>query len=409
MNYLENIVQSLESLKQNKLRSGLTLLSVAIGVFSIISVGTLVGSLNATVNNKLDELGENTFFVTKTPSFSTGRDWRKYHSRKNISYKQYKELKKRMTLTDQISPLITSAGFTVQFEKYKTDPDVMLIGADEYYFKNNNFKIESGRPIVEFDINNVSEIAIVGKDVLLKIFKNNENPIGKKIKIKNHQYTIAGVLEPKGATMGRSEDNLVCIPVTTFIKYYSSEDESLQLTLKAESKELLSKTMDESIGHLRSIRGVKPSDENDFELATNESLSDQFSSFTDYLFYFGFICGSISILAAGVGIMNIMLVAVKERTKEIGVRKAVGAKKGVILTQFIIEAITLSQIGGIIGIFGGIAVGGLASVAFGFTFAIPWAWVVVSVTICTILGVLSGYYPARKAANLDPIEALRYE
>lgn len=409
MNYLESIVQSLESLKQNKLRSGLTLLSVAIGVFSIISVGTLVGSLNATVNNKLDELGENTFFVTKTPNFSTGRDWRKYHSRKNISYKQFKELKKRMTLTDQISPLITSAGFTVQFEKYKTDPDVMLVGADEYYFKNNNFKIESGRPIVEFDINNVSEIAIVGKDVLLKIFKNKENPIGKKIKIKNHQYTIAGVLEPKGATMGRSEDNLVCIPVTTFIKYYSNEDESIQLTLKAESKELLTKTMDEAIGHLRSIRGVKPSDENDFELATNESISDQFSSFTDYLFYFGFICGSISILAAGVGIMNIMLVAVKERTKEIGVRKAVGAKKGVILTQFIIEAITLSQIGGIIGIIGGIVIGGLASVAFGFTFAIPWAWVGISVTICTILGVMSGYYPAKKAANLDPIEALRYE
>ncbi len=409
MNYLENIVQSLESLKQNKLRSGLTLLSVAIGVFSIISVGTLVGSLNATVSDKLDELGENTFLVTKTPSFGSGRDWRKYRNRKNISYKQFKELKKRMTLTDQLSPIITSQGFTVQFEKYKTDPDVSMVGADEYYFNNNNLKIETGRPIVEYDITNVSEIALIGKDVAVKIFKNNETPIGKKIKIKNHQYTIVGTLEPKGATMGRSEDNLVCIPVTTFIKYYSNEDESITITLKAQSKELISKTMDETIGHLRSIRGVKPSDENDFEVATNESLSDQFSSFTDYLLYFGLICGSISILAAGVGIMNIMLVAVKERTKEIGIRKAVGAKKATILSQFIIEAITLSQIGGIIGIIVGILIGGIASVLIGFKFAIPWDWVAISITICTILGVMSGYYPAKKAANLDPIEALRYE
>jgi putative ABC transport system permease protein len=412
MNIIETILQSLQSIKENKLRSFLTLLSVAIGVFSIVGVGALVSSLNNTIDGKLSELGENTFIINKMPSMQMGGDdesmW-KYRNRKNIDYRQFKELKRRMKLTDEISPVIQSVGFTVQYIKDKTDPDVYLVGGDEFHFKNNNLKIETGRAVNELDNVSKSNVVVIGKDIIVKLFKNKENPLGKQVKINNQQFTVIGTLVPKGAMMGRSEDNVAIIPVTTYLKYYSSEYESLVLSIKAQSKETSNKTKDEAIGILRSIRNVKPGNDNNFEVETSESLSNQFASFTGYLVIFGVVCGIISILAAGVGIMNIMLVAVKERTKEIGIRKAVGATRRWVLLQFIVESITISVIGGVIGIILGLGFGFLLSTIMNFAFAIPYNWVIGSIVICTILGVVSGYYPARKASNLDPIDALRYE
>lgn len=409
MNIKESILMAFESVRANKLRASLTLLSIAIGVFSIIGVGTLIDSLNDTVSGTLDDMGENTFLVTKMPLVGGGgRSWRKLMSRKAINFTQVKELKKRMKTTQNICTFSEKNGYKIKSGDLETNSDVKVAGVDENYFLNYNLKIAKGRVLTEYDVQNKKNVAVIGNDLVVKIFPNI-NPIGKTIRIKSQNYLVIGVGETKGALLGQSQDNYAIIPVTTFMQYYSSEWESLGIMIRADSKIALNPTMDETIGIMRSIRNIEPGGDNDFEIATNESISDQFSGFTSYLAYFGFICGFISLLAAGVGIMNIMLVAVKERTREIGIRKAVGARQSWILMQFMIETITLCQIGGIIGIILGVGLAFTLGALVGMKLTVPIFWIVISLLICTALGIASGVYPAYKAAKLDPIDALRYE
>lgn len=409
MNISESIILALDSIRANKLRASLTLLSISIGVFAIIGAGTLVNSINNAVTNEMASLGENTFEIKKMPSIQMGNTWRKYRNRKSISITQFRELKKRMTLTENISCYSASDQHTIKTKNYSTDPDVVVIGCDDIYFTNNNINIDQGRQFTAEDVNMNRNVAIIGNDVIVKIFPH-ESPLDKKIYIKNQAFTVIGILETKGAVMGNSQDNRIIIPVSQFLKYFANFwEESLTITVKAQSKDALSKTMDETIGEMRTIRNVKPWEENSFELETNESLSEQFGNFTGFLFIFGLVSGAIALIAAGVGIMNIMLVSVKERTREIGVRKAVGARRRLILLQFIIETITFCQIGGIIGIIMGLGAGWLLSIMISIKLVFPILWIVLTIIICTVLGLVSGAYPAWKAAKLDPIEALRYE
>ena len=409
MNIAESILLALDAVRAHKLRSILTLLSIAIGIFAIIGSGTAVTSLNNTMSGQLAELGENNFYITKAPMIQTHDSWRKYRKRKPITYYQAKELQKKMTITDIVSVYNVTGGFTMKAGNYSTDPDVSLIGANEHYLVTANTNIEEGNPFTTEDITMNRFIALIGNDVAVKLFPGT-NPLGQTMRIKNQQFTITGLIKPKGSMMGQSQDNIVIIPIGSFMRYYADEwEQSVNIIVRPPAKDALSPSMDEAIGILRGIRNVKPWEENSFELQTNESLTAQFSSFTKYLDLFGLISGAIALLAAGVGIMNIMLVSVKERTREIGLRKAVGAKSNWILLQFVIEAITLCQLGGIIGIVLGFVGGWALSNSIGITASVPLLWVGVSVGSCTLLGIIFGGYPAWKAANLDPIDALRYE
>lgn len=409
MNIAESILLALDAVRAHKLRSILTLLSIAIGIFAIIGSGTAVTSLNDTMSGKLAELGENNFYVTKALMIQTHDSWRKYRKRKAVTYYQAKELQKRMTITDIVSVYNVTAGFTIKSGNYSTDPDVMLIGANEYYLSTANVDIEFGNPFSSEDISMNRFNAIIGNDVAVKLFPGT-SPLGQQIRVKNQQFTVIGLVKAKGSMMGQSQDNFVIIPIGNFMRYYSDEwEQSVNIIVRPPSKDALNPAMDEAIGILRSIRNCKPWEENSFEIQTNESLTQQFSAFTQYLDLFGLISGGIALLAAGVGIMNIMLVSVKERTREIGLRKAVGAKSNWILLQFVIEAITLCQMGGIIGILLGFVGGWALSNSIGITAVVPLVWVAVSVGSCTLMGIIFGGYPAWKAANLDPIDALRYE
>ncbi len=409
MNIAESILLALDAVRTHKLRSILTLLSIAIGIFAIIGSGTAVTSLNDTMSGKLAELGENNFYVTKAPMIQTHDSWRKYRKRKAVTYYQAKELQKRMTITDIVSVYNVTAGFTMKAGNYSTDPDVMLIGANEHYLSTANVDIEFGNPFSFEDVSMNRFNAIIGNDVAVKLFPGI-SPLGQQIRVKNQQFTVIGLVKAKGSMMGQSQDNMVIIPIGNFMRYYSDEwEQSVNIIVRPPSKDALNPAMDEAIGILRSIRNVKPWEENSFEIQTNESLTQQFSAFTQYLDLFGLISGGIALLAAGVGIMNIMLVSVKERTREIGLRKAVGAKSNWILLQFVIEAITLCQLGGIIGILLGFVGGWALSSSIGITAVVPLLWVAVSVGSCTLMGIVFGGYPAWKAANLDPIDALRYE
>jgi putative ABC transport system permease protein len=409
MNITESISLAFAAVKGNKLRASLTLLSIAIGVFAIIGSGTLVNSMDSAFTSELASLGETSFEITRMPSIQTGNTWRKYRKRKSITYSEFKDFKRRMTISNDISATSASSGHVIKSEYYTTDADVVLIGADENYFTNYNMKVDFGRAFTAEDISLGRNIAIIGNDVVVKIFPNM-NPIGKQIRIKNQAFTVVGVLETKGAVMGESMDNYTIIPLTQFLKYYASWwEESLSISVKATSKDMLPKTIDEATSVMRTIRDVKPWEENSFEIETNESISDQFKSFSIYLSVFGIASGIIALIAAGVGIMNIMLVSVKERTREIGIRKAVGARRSWIMYQFIIEAITLSQIGGLIGIALGLGIGGFFSQMMGFKAVYSLDWVLAGVGICTLLGIVFGAFPANKASKLDPIDALRYE
>ena len=367
MNILESIIQALQSIKANTLRTVLTLLSISIGIFAIIGAGTAVSTLEGSFNTQLVAMGQNTFMIKRTPSVNFGNSWRKYRNRKDITYQQAKDFKYQMEGISLVS-------------------------------LHNETEVSSSAPVV-----------IIGNDLVVQLF-NGENPIGQFITLKTQQFQVIGTLKSQGSMFGRSLDAQAVIPLTVFSRYHSDEwTSSVEITTKAYSKEQLAEAVDESIGVMRSLRNLKPWEDNTFEVETNESVSSQFASFSNYLQVFGLGSGLISLLAAGVGIMNIMLVSVKERTKEIGIRKAIGAKRKWILFQFIIEAITLCQLGGLIGIFFGVLAGQGLGALINTEAAIPVNWVIFSIVICTLMGLAFGSYPAWKAASLDPIEALRYE
>lgn len=408
--FIESIIMALDAVRANKLRSGLTLLSIAIGIFAIIGAGTAVTSLNNSVNGELASLGQNTFQIRRRPSIITSnREWMKYRNRKPIDFAQAREFKRQMAESaEAVSVNDNETNLIVKANNLSTDPTVSVEGIDESYFICNNVIIDEGREFTAEDVNLNHPVIIIGRDVVDRLFPFG-SPLGQQVSVKGHRFTVIGIQKKRGAILGQSLDDVVYVPLSIYQKYFA-EFISLTIYVKAPSKEALGFATDEAIGAMRTLRNVKPGDDNNFEIETNESLANSFASFTGYLTMFGFASGAIALIAAGVGIMNIMLVSVKERTREIGVRKAIGAKRWNIMSQFVIEAITLCQIGGVFGIILGL-LGGLAlGAALGFSAtSVPMNWVVGSVIICTLLGILFGSYPAWKAASLDPIEALRYE
>ncbi|GAB1431208.1 ABC transporter permease [Ignavibacteria bacterium] len=409
MNILESIVIALDAVRAHALRSFLTLVSIAIGIFAIIGSGTAISSLNATVTKQLEAMGDAAYQIKRTPSIQMGNTWRKYRNRKALTYQQAKEFKKLLNIADAVSIGNTTFGITVKNGNLSTNPDVSLHGVDDAYFITNNISLSDGRQFLPEDIAAARPLAVIGNDAAVKLFPRG-NPIGQSITIKNQRFTVIGILTSKGSMLGQSQDNEVLIPISNLMKYYVDEwEQSVAITVKSPGKDALEASMDESIGLMRALRNVKPWEDNNFEIETGESLSTQFATFTSYLNFFGLGSGLVALVAAGVGIMNIMLVSVKERTREIGIRKAIGARKSWILMQFLVEAITLCQLGGAFGIGLGLGGGLLLSSLLNAEAAAPVGWIIFSVAACTVLGVAFGLYPAWRAARLDPIEALRYE
>ncbi len=408
---LENIRQAFASLRSNKLRSALTLLGIVVGVFSIIGVMTALGALTNSVDNSLSQLGAQTFTVKKWPSIQIGgSDWRKYARRKPITYEQIKFVRQTAELPLAISAENMYAPLTVAYGNEKSDPQFQLYGSDENYSVNHSRDIAKGRMLTAADVQYGRDVTVLGQDIVDRVFKHGEDPLGKTVRMNDHNYQVIGVFERKGGGMGQSEDGFALIPVTNEIKYFiQPEYTSLQMTVRARSKAAFDETQDEIIGALRSVRGVKPGAENDFELENNTSLTLQLGPFMDYTKLIGFGISAIAMLAASIGIMNIMLVSVTERTKEIGIRKALGATKFDIAGQFLTEAVVLCLVGGLIGIAIGVGIGNILAVFIHASVYIPILWVFIGLGVCVLVGVVFGLIPAIKAANMDPIDALRFE
>lgn len=411
MNLKESFISALIAIRSNKLRASLTLLGIIIGVFSIIGVMTLLDALQKGIDSGLSQLGSNTFQVQKFPVMFVGGPGgrRKFEKRKDITLEQAFELKNSAEIYKFIGLEDWEGGKTVSYDKYQTNPNIQMAGCTSEFLQCNSYTLGEGRFFTEQDIFSERRIAVIGTDIVDKLFPNT-NPLAKEIIIDGNKFEVVGVLVAKGENFGQSSDNIVLIPIKTMDKIYGARPhKSINITVMAESKQTYEQTLEHIIGLMRQIRKVKPGEENDFEIFSNESLVKEANNFTIYFKYGAGVISFISLIAAGIGIMNIMLVTVTERTKEIGIRMAIGAKRSNILSQFLFEAIFLCEFGGIIGIIMGIATGNILGSILNTPVTIPYDWVVLGLIICSIIGIAFGTYPAYKAAKLNPIDALRYE
>ena len=402
----ESFWMAIDSIRKNKLRSSLTLLGISIGVFSVIGVMTAIRTLESSVESGLNVFATNTFVIQKYPGISFND--RKYRKRKNIDYTQYEKLKNRAQLPILVSVSEQSSVRDVKYKDRTVKNSVGLIGGDEGTVRCYNTYIADGRNFINEDIHHIRNVCILGMDVVDRLFPF-EDPLGKRIHIEGLDYMVIGLTERQGELFGESKDNFIAIPITTYLKRFSKRWTTLSIDVESQSELTYEKTKDEVIGLMRSIRKVRPEDDNDFEIVTNTEMIEQFSGFTSGIKLFALCVSVIALIVAGIGIMNIMLVSVTERIKEIGIRKAIGATKNDILTQFLLEAVFLSQFGGIVGIILGVSGGNIVSFLFNIPAVIPLDWALIGLIVCSAIGIGFGIYPAWRAAQLDPIESLRFE
>ena len=404
----ESVRMTFDAIRANKLRSTLTLLGISVGIFSVISVMTAIKTLESSIESGLNVFGTNTFLITKDPAIQFGGN-EKYRNRKNIDLNQYLQLKERAKL-----PILVSGGDetervrVVTYKDKKTKQAPRVSGGDSGTLRTVNTYIADGRNLTEEDVHLSRSVCIIGADVVDILFPF-EDPLGKVIQLQGINFTVVGVTERQGQSFGQSQDNYVFMPVTTFLQRFRGKSYSLGITVESESSEMYSETLDEVIGVLRAIRKVPPGEENDFEITTNDELMETFGTFTGSIKIFAFSISVIALIVAGIGIMNIMLVSVTERIKEIGIRKAIGATRSHILFQFLTESVFLCQIGGIIGVIFGVAAGNIISLVAKVPAVIPFDWAIYGVISCSIIGIGFGSYPAWRAANLDPVESMRFE
>jgi len=290
----------------------------------------------------------------------------------------------------------------------KTTPNLSFGGTNEHFTTANQFSIESGRNLTPEDVELGRPVVVIGQTIVKKLFPA-ENPLDKRLKVAGRTYTVVGTFAEKGKSFGQDENGIAMVPITRYLSDFGSEGRSISIATQSASQLTYNRTMDRAITMMRIVRGLRPDQENDFELYSNDSLLSAFAKVADVVRSGAFVISAIALLAAGVGIMNIMLVSVTERTKEIGIRKSIGARRSSILLQFLVESVVISLAGGVLGIALGVAGGNGLALMLHASVVFPWGWVAVGLIVCSGIGVGFGFYPAWKAAGLDPIEALRFE
>ncbi|MEE9464319.1 MAG: ABC transporter permease [Candidatus Neomarinimicrobiota bacterium] len=402
---------ALRSIMSNKLRSGMTLLGVVIGVWAITSMQAVVTGFDRAIEDELSALGSETFVIQKFPAIVVGHSWRKYARRKDLTYDDARYLETTSENIQAATAIVDRYGQVIKYRDKKTAPNVNVTGTMAGYLISTSQDLGAGRFITDDDVRRGRQVAILGRDVVNELFPY-EDPLNRTVLLGNQGFQVIGVLDQISSTFGESADNVVIIPITAYKKVFTSGRRwmsSTALFVRAWSTAQVDQAMDEAVALLRVRRKVPLTEENDFEVLTAESIMGTMMEFTKYIRIAAVGIAGISLLVAGIGIMNIMLVSVMERTREIGTRKAVGAKRRNILLQFLIEAVLLSEIGALAGILVGILTAYALSPLLNMDARVP-AWAVISALgYCSAIGIFFGLYPANKASRLDPIEALRYE
>ncbi|WP_300438951.1 ABC transporter permease [Christiangramia sp.] len=408
--FRENIRIALNSIKNQSLRTILTVLIIAIGITALVGILSAVAALENTISKDFASMGSNTFnlqrYEFRTQSF--GNEERKVNP--IISYREVKEFEEKFEYpyTETAISFTGTGSAEIKYENEKTDPEISVLGVNEYYLENSGLNVEDGREFNVFDIQNNNNVAVIGSDFKDGIFKGFD-PINRTISVRGAKFKVIGVLESKGSTFGNNQDLRVFIPIQHARSLFSQPNINYNLSVKVEDKELLDAAMDEAIITFRNIRGLNPKEENNFGLERSDDLINRILSITGALNIAAWIISIITIFGSSIALMNIMLVTVTERTREIGVRKALGAKKNTIATQFFLETLVIGQIGGLLGILLGIGIGYAVATSLDFDFTTPWKAMFWATGITILVAILAGSYPAAKAAKQDPIESLRYE
>lgn len=407
----ENLKIALQSIRSNLLRTILTVLIIAVGITALVGILTAIDSIKSSITKEFTFMGTNTFTLTsRSINVQVGNERVRMKNHAYINYYQAKEFREKFDFPAKVSVSVNATGTaTVKHGSKKSNPNVSVRGVDENYIYTSGYEIDRGRNFSSSDIESGLNIVLIGEGLVNRLFDKNESPLQKQISIGGGRYTVVGTLKSKGGGFGDNGNEICLLPYPNVRTYFSRPNMNFNVQVKVNDAQLVDAAAGEAEGTFRIIRGLGPSDQTDFNIDKSDNLVNMLLNNIKNITLVATIIGIITLFGAAVGLMNIMLVSVTERTREVGVRKAIGANSTLVRQQFLIEAIVIGQIGGVLGIFLGILVGNIVSMLIGSSFIIPWFWIFIGVVVCFGVGIVSGYYPAQKAARLDPIESLRYE
>ncbi len=409
--FRENVRIALDSIRSQMLRTVLTVVIIGIGIWALVGILSLVNVLSDNIAGNFASMGSNTFNIQRyNVSFDSNRGGEKRKVNPIISYNDVREFIELY----QFPTAQTSVSFTgtataeVKFENEKTDPEVQVLGVNETFLENSGIKIDDGRNFTSFDVANNTKVCLIGSDFLKSLFKNDA-PIGKTISIRGAKFKVIGVMESKGSTFGNNQDLRVMIPIQVARGMFTQPNINYNISVKVDDNELMDQAQNEAIITLRNIRRLSPLDKDNFGIMRSDDLLNQIAEISNMLNIAAIVISTVTILGSSIALMNIMLVSVTERTREIGVRKALGAKSSTISLQFFIETIVIGQIGSLLGIVLGLLTGWALAKGFGSEFELPIGAMIYATIITFLVALAAGAYPATKAAKLDPVESLRYE
>lgn len=409
--FRENVRIATGSIRTQLLRTILTVLIIAIGITALVGILTVVSALENTLSSDFASMGANTFNINQYEN-TTRRHGGNEREIINpiISYPEVVAFKNKYKypLTETSVSFTATSTAEIKYEATKTDPENTIVGVDEYFMANSGLETSLGRNFTGFDIQNNTYNCIVGSDFEKGILKD-VNPIDKIISIRGAKFKVIGVLKEKGSTFGNSQDLRVLIPIQVARSLFTAPNINYTISIMVNQKEMLDQAIDDANNTMRRVRKLNPVQDNNFAVVRSDDLINRILSITQYLGIASWVIGIITVLGSSIALMNIMIVSVTERTREIGVRKALGAKKSTIAFQFFIETLLIGQLGGLAGIIFGISIGYALATAMDFAFVIPWGAIMSAFITSFAVAIVSGLYPAIKASKLDPIEALRYE